>query len=264
MTEVLYGLGFLALFSLSATAGVALRARLRNEHLSNENMDAVRLMTGLLVTFAALVMSLQLSTARSAFNAATMDRSTYAAELANLDQCLRNLGPSMQPVRMQLRRYTAAVIASTWPDEPAPQVEGMPDTSKMATRGEDVTLAALMADIGRAVDSTSPPDPAGANIAARCRAAYGAVMQARWAVIEDTHPPSGDPYIAIISLWLALVFLSFGLQIPLRRLTSTVLAIGVTSVASVMFVIVDLNVPYTGFFGIPSVAMRDALADMIR
>src|SRR5947208_1659436 len=147
MAEALFGLGFLCLFSASAYAGVALRAHLPNEHLSGENMDAVRMMTGLLVTFAALILSLQLSSSR---------------------------------------------------------------------------------------------------------AAYATVVQGRWAVIEDTHAPSGHFYMAIISIWLSLVFLSFGLQIPRRRLTAIVLAIGVTCVSSVMFVIVDLDTPYGGFFGIPS------------
>jgi hypothetical protein len=43
-----------------------------------------------------------------------------------------------------------------------------------------------------------------------------------------------------------------------------VLAIGVVCVASATFVIVDLNTPYGGFFGIRSSAMRDALTDMSR
>jgi hypothetical protein len=264
MIEIISGLSFLALFSLSALAGVALRGRLREEHLSNENMDAIRLVTGLLVTFAALILSLQLSTARTAFNAASKDRATYAAQLANLDQCLRTLGSTMEPTRLQLRQYTAAVIASTWPEEPPPSVEGMLDVSRMPLRGEDVQLTGIMSAIGRAVDAVPPADTSGSNAAARCRADYQLVMQGRWAVIEDTHAPSGSMFVAIISIWLALVFLSFGLQIPRRRLTAIVLLIGVFSISSVMFVIVDLSEPYTGFFGIPSSSMREALADMNR
>src|SRR3954470_109079 len=252
--ESVYGRGFVALFSLSAMGGVALRARLGEGHLSGENMDAVRLLTGLLGTFAALVLSLQLSTARTAYNAASRDRATYAAQLANLDQCLRSLGSSQDATRSQLRRYTAAVIASTWRNEPAPTVDGMLDTTHMAERGEDATLARLMADIGAAIDSAAPADAPGANTAARCRAAYASTLESRWAVIEDTHSPSGGPFVTIISLWLALVFLSFGMQIPQRRLTTIVLAIGVFCVASVMFVIVDLDEPYTGIFNIPSVS----------
>ena len=264
MTELLYGLGFLALLSLSALAGMHLRKRLPTEHLSSENMEAVRMMTGLLVTFAALVLSLQLSRARSAYDGASRNRAAYASELARLDQCLRGLGAPMEQTRLRLRQYTAAVIASTWPDEPKPTIEGMPDPKGMALRGEDASLARLMSEVGLAIDAAAPPDHTGANTAARCRAAYEAALQGRWAVIEDTHAPSGNVFTAIISLWLALVFVSFGLQIPRRRVTAMVLGIGVVSVSSVMFVIVDLDTPYGGFFGIPSTAMREALADMSR
>ena len=60
------------------------------------------------------------------------------------------------------------------------------------------------------------------------------------------------------------MFFSFGLQVPRRTLSVMALAISVVAVASVMFVIVDLNFPYGGIFGIKSSAMRDALADMSR
>ena len=61
-----------------------------------------------------------------------------------------------------------------------------------------------------------------------------------------------------------LVFLSFGLQVPRKWLAAIVIGIGVISIASVMFVIVDLDLPYGGVFGIPSTSMRNALADMQR
>lgn len=262
--EFLYGLGFVGLFSLSAIAGVVLRKHLHERHLSAENMDAIRLMTGLLVTFVALVLSLQLSTGRSAFAAASKNRSIYAASLENLDQCLRRLGSATDPTRLLLRQYTAAVIASTWPREPAPRIEGMPDTRGMAVRGEDIQLSQIMNEIGSAIDALVPGDAAGANVSARCRAAYSTVVTARWGVIEDTHAPSGDSFILILSFWLGLVFLSFGMQIPQRTLSAAVLAIGVISVSSVMFVIVDLDMPYQGVFSISSSAMRDSLAEMMR
>ncbi|WP_315919585.1 hypothetical protein [Mesorhizobium sp. SP-1A] len=262
--EILYGLGFLLLFSVSAIGGMVLRAHLREKHLSSENMAAVQLVAGLLVTFAAIILSLQLSTARTAFDAANKDRSLYAAQLARLDECLKNLGPGMEPARLGLRRYTAAVIASTWPDEAAPFVDGMPDVTHMAVSGEDATLKVLMNEIGTMVDAVAPPDAARANVAARCRANYTMVQQSRWAVIEDANGASRSSFSDIVAFWLALVFLSFGLQVPRRFLGAIVLGIGVVAVASVMFVIVDLEIPYGGVFGITSSAMRDALADMMR
>lgn len=264
MIELLYGLGFLVLFGLSASGGVILKGRLPKEHLSDENMNAIRMMTGFLVTFAAVLLSMQLSTVRSASDAANKNRSSYAAELASLDQCLRGLGADLDPTRLRLRQYTAAVIASTWPHEANPVVEGMPDPRQMAVRGENAKLGSIIEDVGSAIDKLAPQEPGAAARAARCRGAYVSVLQGRWTVIEDTHGPSVALYVVIISFWLALVFLSFGLQIPRARLAMAVLAIGVVAVASVMFVIVDLMEPYSGFFGISSASMRDALADMNR
>jgi hypothetical protein len=262
--EFLYGLAFLLLFSLSAICGMILRTRLHEEHLSKENMDALRLVTGLLVTFAALVLGLQLSTARAAFDAADRDRSVYAAKLARLDQCLRDLGPAMDPARSRLRQYTAAVIASTWRHEPAPLVPGTPDTRGMALIGEDATLSAIMNEIGLMIDTAAPSDATHANIAARCRTDFSLVQESRWAVIEDAIGTSPGWFSGILSFWLALVFLSFGLQIPRRLLGVAVLGIGVVAISSVMFAIVDLEIPYGGMFGITSTAMRGALADMNR
>lgn len=260
--EFLLVLAFLALFSLSALAGIALRKRLHERHLTSENMDSIRLVTGLMVTFAALILSLQLSTTRSHFDVTSGHRSAYAARLANLHQCLRPFKETADPIRLKLRQYTAAVIASTWPHEAAPTIAGMPDVAGMAVRGEDRMLARLMNEIGADVDAL--PTTGLENTATRCRAAFADASSARWNVIEDANAPSGGFFVGILSFWLSLVFLSFGLQIPRRALSAVVLAIGVLSVASIMFVIVDLGLPYQGVFHIPSTAMREALADMAR
>jgi hypothetical protein len=260
--EFLLVFAFLALFSASALVGIVLRKSLHERHLTSETMDSIRLVTGLMVTFAALILSLQLSTARTHFDTASSDRSTYAARLANLDECLRIFKAKADPTRLKLRQYTAAVIASTWPHEAAPAVPGMPDVQGMALRGEDRTLSRLMSDIGAEIDALQADGFE--HSAARCRTAYGEASAARWNVIEDADAPSGGFFIGILSFWLSLVFLSFGLQIPRRALSAAVLAIGVLSVSSIMFVIVDLSLPYQGVFHIPSAAMHHALSDMTR
>ena len=262
--EFVYGLGFLLLFSASAACGLALRRYLNEGHFSKENMEAVRLVTGLLVSFAALILSLHLSTSKAAFDAANRDRATYAVQLSNLDECLRNFSPQMEPARLRLRQYTAAVIASTWPEEAKPDIETGLDTMQMALSGEDASLTKLMNGIGLAIDSYIPADAAMLNAIARCRTEYTAVLNGRWSVIEDTYAPSGKLFTVVISFWLALVFLSFGLQVQPRMLSMTVLAIGVVCVSTAMFVVIDLHFPYGGVFGISSTPMRDALADMRR
>lgn len=260
--EFLLVFAFVVLFCAAALAGIVLRGRLHERHLTAENMDSIRLVTGLMVTFSALILSLQLSTARARFDEASAHRSAYAARLTSLDQCLRIFGGAADPIRLKLRQYTAAVLASTWPHEAKIVIPGMPDVANMAVRGEDSLLSQVVNDIGAAVDALTSPGLE--NSAARCRTAYTLTLASRWSVIEDSHIPSGAFFIGLLSFWLSLVFLSFGLQIPRRALSATVLGIGVLSISSIMFVMVDLNMPYQGVFHISSVSTRDALADMMR
>jgi hypothetical protein len=264
MAETLAAFIFCALLSGSAIFGVKLRGWLSEEHLSERTREAIRLVTSLLVTFAALVLSLQLSSVKAAFDTAYRDRNADAAGLAQFDECLRSYGTEADPIRLDLRSYTAGVIASTWPDEPKPAGVSYPDTAAMAREGADPALGALIGRIGRAINGLNPADALRANLAAECRATYQRVQQRRWAVIEDVRGPVSPLFTSVMTFWLMLVFLSFGLQIPRKRLAAIVLAIGIVSISTVMFVITDLETHYGGLFGIPSTSMRDALAGMAR
>jgi len=252
------------LLSGSAVAGFGLRRWLSEAHMSAENLEALRMVTGLLVTFLALVMSLQLSTVKTSFDNAYRDRGLDAASLAQLDQCLRNYGPDAEPARRLLHTYTAGVIASTWPDEPWPKEVSYLDAKDMAIMGENPQLGALMNEIGLEVARFVPADPLHQNLAASCRQIYEAAQTKRWTVIEDAHGSVSPLFSQVLTFWLMLVFLSFGLQAPRKWLAVIVIGIGVTAVSSAMFVIADLNLPYGGLFGIPSTSMRNALVDMLR
>src|SRR5690606_33979265 len=124
------------------------------------------------------------------------------------DECLRGYGAEADPIRLDLRSYTAGVIASTWPGEPRPTGVSYPDISGMAREGADPALGALIGRIGRAINGLNPADTLRANLAAECRAAYQRVQQRRWAVIEDVRGPVSPLFTSIVTFWLMLVFLS--------------------------------------------------------
>jgi hypothetical protein len=264
MREVLWTIILFALLVAGAAGGFLVRARIPEPHRNQPTIDFLRIVTALLVTFAALVMSLLLASVRNAYDGAFHDRGHYAASLAQLDACMRDYGPELARARASLHGYTAAVIASTWPNEPPPKGLDYPDTSRMPRLGEVPVLAGMMSEIGLAIDALQPGDALHTALAAHCAADFIDVAHARWAVIEDVHGSLSAPFAGVLMFWLMLVFLSFGLQAPRNALAVTVIGIAIVSVASVMFVILDLDLPYGGLFGIPSTSMRLALADMLR
>jgi hypothetical protein len=264
MRETLWTSVLVILLVTGAAAGFVLRSVVPEPHRNQPTIEFLRIVTALLVTFAALVMSLILASVRNSYDAAFHDRSHYASSLAELDACMRNYGPELAVARLKLHGYVGAVIASTWPDEPPPQGVVYPDTTGMPALGEVPTLAAIIDEIGMAIDQLAPADPLHRSLATRCAADYRESVSARWAVIEDIHGSLSAPFAAVLVFWLTLVFLSFGLQSPRNRLAGVAIGIAIVSVASVMFVILDLDLPYGGLFGIPSTSMRLALADMLK
>lgn len=262
--DLIWTLLVFAVLTASAVAGSLLRARLPAPHRNADTIEFLRIVTALLVTFVALVMSLLLASELNSYNSAYHDRRHYASSLAELDACMRNYGPELAAERQKLRSYTAAVIASTWPREPAPTGVVYPDPSKFPLVGAVPTLAGIMNEIGLSLAAVEPADPLHTVLSVRCRTVFADVMAARWAVVEDAHRSMSAPFAGVLIFWLMLVFLSFGLQAPRNPPSIVIVAIAVVSITSVFFVLRDLDLPYGGVFGIPSTPMRLALADMMR
>jgi hypothetical protein len=91
---------------------------LPEHHRARETLELMQITIGLLVTFAALALGLITASVKQAYDTAALDRQRYALQLTLLDQCLRDYGPDATKARADIRSYTAAVIASTWRDEP--------------------------------------------------------------------------------------------------------------------------------------------------
>jgi hypothetical protein len=254
----------MAILCASAAIGFFVHARLPEHHRSAQSIGLVQLVIGLLVTFIAIVLGLLTTSVKGGFDAAYNARGHYAGELAQMDRCLRDYGPETAPIREELRAYVAAVVASTWPNEPPPANVSYPDVSKMARTGENPMLASIMNDIGLKTRSLLPANELRKSLMAACVQDYHDLVQARWAVIEGLRQSISPPFYWMLVFWLAILFGSFGLTAAPNPMIVTVIALSALSVSAAVLVILDLDHPYGGLFGIPSTAMRNALTDMMR
>jgi hypothetical protein len=99
---------------------------------------------------------------------------------------------------------------------------------------------------------------------ATCVGRYHDVTEARWAVIEDVRPSISTPFYWVLVFWLMVLFASFGLRAAPNPMVVSIIGLCALSVTTAVFVILDMNEPYGGLFGIPSESMRNALVDMMR
>jgi hypothetical protein len=249
---------------VSSAVGFFIHPRLPERHRSQQSIALVQLAITLLVTFTAIVLGLLTTSVKAGFDDAYNARGDDAAQLAQLDRCLRDYGPETEPIRAQLRSYVAAVIASTWPDEPRPVGVSYPDPSKMPLTGEVPVLSDLLNQVGFEIRSLTPADEAHRTILAACVEQYRDLLKARWKVIEGVRGSITTPFYWVLVFWLAILFGAFGLTAAPNPLVVTVIGLCAISVTVAVFVILDMDEPYGGLFGVPSDSMRNALADMLR
>ncbi len=264
----LSGAAILLLILLGGSAlGVFARRFLSERHRSPETNDLIRLVVTMLVTFAALVLGLLTSSVKASFDAVDTDMRGVAIQLIQLDRSLRIYGSETMPARNLLRSYTAAKIAATWADEPAPPGDYYPKNPPRSPSGEGIEntdLGQLLTELETDLRDLHPLDPMHRQLSLTILNQFELLMRMRWKVIEESHNSISIPFYGVLTFWLVIVFASFGLSAPRNLLSYVTIMLGALSIASVIFVILDLDTPFSGLFMVSSQPMRDALAQLSR
>jgi hypothetical protein len=248
----------------AAALGAYVRAKLPEKHRSTETMALVQVTISLLVTFTSIVLGLLTGAVTTQFQQASRNDGGFAGQLVQVDQCLRDYGPETAHMRQQFRGYVAAVLTSTWPDEPAPKDISHPDVSKDPVLGEGVSLTALLNTVRTELRELSPKNAVQERVLTDCTAEYSSFLKSRWDIIEESTSSISPPFYGVLSIWLVILFASFGLIARPNPVSGIIVALSALSIAVAVGVIADLDQPYGGLFSIPSTATRNALADMVR
>lgn len=174
---------------MGGIAGLYFHRLLPEQHRSRETQEVVKLSTGMLSVLASLVLGLLIATAKTSYD--TTDRSirTYAAELALLNEVMRDYGAPAAVPRDLLRRYIEALLRDGWPAEEAASGAGGGRSSPSNT-GVDTHERSPAAPAGAGA-APSGAGPSGDNGAAG-PARIGSVKPGTTATPTAEAPP-GEP-----------------------------------------------------------------------
>src|ERR1700712_1252439 len=109
MNAISISLAVAACVFAGGLVGISLHRWLPSTHLTKETQDVVRLGTSMLSVLASLVLGLLIATAKTSYDATDGSIRAYAAELALLNETLRDYGDSAASTRDLLRSYTEAL-----------------------------------------------------------------------------------------------------------------------------------------------------------
>ncbi len=257
----------LVLLLISAALGMFIKGRLSERHHSHETVELVGLAITMLVTFAALVMSLLIYSVKGAFDQANTDMATFAGRIVQLDQCLRNYGAAeTADARELLHIYTGTVIATTWPDQPKPPGYDTSIRAAPISPGamESPALGNIINTIGLAIRQLHPADGLQRGFSSSCLDDFRNFENARWTVNEEAHSTISVPFFVVLVFWLVVIFVTFGLNAPRTTFVFIIMTLCALSISSAVFVMLDMDSPFSGAIVISSQPMRNAYADITR
>ena len=122
MSPMAIGWIVFALVFGSALLAMFVHRLLPEEHLSSDSKDVVKLGIALIATMSALVLSLLVASAKSAFDTRSNQLVQASADMIMLDRALARYGPETKEARSLLQRSVAATIERFWPTEGAKRI----------------------------------------------------------------------------------------------------------------------------------------------
>jgi len=109
-----------------------------------------------------------------------------------------------------------------------------------------------------AIRRLSPRDEAQRSHQSRALELAETLLRARWLAIVVSRTSIPIPFLVVLLFWLTLTFASFGLFAPRNILVVTVLFVCALSVASAVFLILEMDGPFDGLLRVSADPLRRA------
>ena len=230
-----------------ALGAAALRKRVASHHFDEETKDVVKLGLGFLATLSALVMGLIVSSSKDSYDTKTEMIHTAAALIIQLDTNLRLIGPEGEQVRHLLQQSVAASMQQLWGVRHSEVV--MPsDANRQQVRQLQKMLASLPV--------TSEAQREGRASALRV---LGELARINAVAFTERGSSVMPVLLVMVTCWMTLTVMGWNLFAPRNYTVSAVNIVCSLSVASAIFLILEMDQPFGGIVEVSDKPMRAAL-----
>ena len=236
---------FCCLF-IGALVGMGLRTIIPQQHLDADTRDLIKLGVGLIGTMSALVLGLLVASTKESYDTKKSEVAQMAGNVILLDRVLAHYGPEAADSRDELRTTVAHMVGG----------------NVAKNRLERFDRAAPVAGevLFDKMQGLVPHTDAQHALQAEAESLAINIGQTRWLLFAQSGTSISTPILVIVTLWLTVLYLSFGLFAPRNPTAFVTLLVCAVSVAAALFLILDLDRPFSGLMQIPDTPLRNALA----
>jgi hypothetical protein len=246
MTSIGVAVTIFCCLSAGALAGMGLRAIIPKHHLDPDTKDLIKLGVGLIGTMSALVLGLLVASTKGSYDTKRSELAQLAGSVILLDRILAHYGAETADIRNALRTTVAGMVGGNGSKNRLEQL------GRAAPVGGEVVF--------NKIQDLVPHTDAQRAIQAEAESLAINLGQTRWLLFAQSGSSISKPFLVIVVFWLTVLYLSFGLFAPSNATAFATLLISAFSVAGAMFLILDLDRPFSGFMQIPDTPLRNALA----
>jgi hypothetical protein len=248
MKDLLISLLVFALIFGGALAGMVVRPLLSDHHLHADSKDVVRLTAGLIGTLTALVLGLLIASAKTTFDQKTNQVRQMTAKVVLLDTLLTQYGPEAESLRKLLRQSIPPLADRIWHEQEIP-------AGKLA-RFEPSTAAWTF---DSELERMSASNDTQRSLQARAIQAFTEAAQIRLQLFTQAGSSIPTPFLVIMIFWLNAIFVSATLFARTNLVVTVSLFVCALSFAGAIFLVLELDDPFSGLMGISSSTLRSAL-----
>jgi hypothetical protein len=238
-----------ALALAGIVAGSLVQRIMPDSHLNPDAKEVVKLSMGVVGTLAALVLGLLVASAKSSYDARESEVKQLAAYVILLDTLLAQYGEEAEPSRVSLRRAIPPVADRIWREAQSETLQAAP--FKAASQGEAFY---------RSVQALKPTNEVQSDLKTRIVQVTTDLAQARFLLFSHLGSAIQVPFLAVLLFWMTIMFAGFALLAPANTTTLAALVVCALSVSGAVFLILELDHPFSGVMAIRSESLRGVLA----
>jgi hypothetical protein len=249
MSSIAISLIVLAIVFGAALVGMFIRPMLPKHHLNDESRNVLQLGMGLMATMAALLLSLQLGSAKTSFDTQRNELASISAQIILLDRALARCGPDAKAIRDDLRSDVSRAIDRTWP-------QGHPPRSEPSSTPE---AADVLYD---KIQGLSPSNDSQRAAKAQALTTSLSLGQTHWLMLEQESSSASLSLVAVAVSWITIIFVGFGLFAPRNATVIINLFLCAMAVSGAVFLILELYSPFEGMIQVSSEPLRNVLVHL--
>ena len=223
-------------------AGMTLRRRLPEGHLTGDSREAIKLGAGLVATMTALLLSLLIASAKSFYDSQNTELIDMCAKTVVLDRMLALYGPESKLARtMLLDRVNQMLLV----------IDGKTDHAAAEnTRGERIY---------ESVQRLQPTSDSQRTLQSQALNIVVDLAKTRWLMSAQLGSFASLPLLVTVISWLVLIFASFGLFAPVNRTVLAAFALSALSVTGAIFLMLEMYAPFHGMVKLSSLPLHQTV-----